>query len=181
MMPTHAKLSCKRHWLERHSVVAETHLMPSFTLGTASGTHVQPAISVSASLAFRTNQPELRGFTPRERTMYSLTILMQTLLWPSYMNPTMSPNNATMKPTPKAFASRLSPLRNKFSVSATTPCRGLPQLLLQNSGVKSSLSPYVSTDSEADHDAAEKRKPGRSGTSEGGSPDLWSRPYQLKE
>src|SRR5216110_2872649 len=69
MMPTHAKLSCKRHWLERHSVVPETHLMPSFTLGTASGTHAQRAISVSASLAFRTNQPELRGFTPRERTM----------------------------------------------------------------------------------------------------------------
>src|SRR5207244_12021141 len=68
--------------------------MPSFTLGTASGTHAQRAISVSASLAFRTNQPELRGFTPRERTMSSLTILMQTLLWPSYMNPTMSPNNA---------------------------------------------------------------------------------------
>src|SRR5436309_3518611 len=94
MMPTHAKLSCKRHWLERHSVVPETHLMPSFTLGTASGTHAQRAISVSASLAFRTNQPELRGFTPRELSMSSLTILMQTLLWPSYMNPTMSPNNA---------------------------------------------------------------------------------------
>jgi hypothetical protein len=34
-------------------------------------------------------------------------------------------SNQRMKPTPKAFASRLSPFRNAFSVFATTPCRGL--------------------------------------------------------
>src|SRR6266513_2341597 len=101
MMPTHAKLSCKRHWLERRSLVPETHLMPSFTWGTASGTHAQRAISVFASLAFRTNQPELRGFMPRERTMSLLTILMQTLLWPSYMNPTMSHNHAMQLTAPR--------------------------------------------------------------------------------
>jgi hypothetical protein len=30
-----------------------------------------------------------------------------------------------MKPTPKAFASRLAPFPNKLSVIATTPRRGL--------------------------------------------------------
>ena len=37
-------------------------------------------------------------------------------------------SNQTMKP--------MAPPRNAFSVFATTPCRGLPQLLLQNSWVK---------------------------------------------
>ena len=35
------------------------------------------------------------------------------------------PPNQMMKPTPKAFASRLAPLRNKFRVFATDPARGL--------------------------------------------------------
>ena len=34
-------------------------------------------------------------------------------------------SNQSMKPTPKAFVSRLSPFDNKFSVFATAPCRGL--------------------------------------------------------
>jgi hypothetical protein len=34
-------------------------------------------------------------------------------------------SNQSMKPTPKAFASRLAPLRNKFSVFAMVLCRGL--------------------------------------------------------
>ncbi|SRR6266481_1872668 len=34
-------------------------------------------------------------------------------------------SNQTMKPTPKVFANRLAPLRNNFSVFATTPCRDL--------------------------------------------------------
>jgi hypothetical protein len=33
----------------------------------------------------------------------------------------MGPPNQSMKPTPKVFASRLAPLRNKFSVFATIP------------------------------------------------------------
>lgn len=36
------------------------------------------------------------------------------------------PSNQSMKPTPKAFANRLVPLRNKFILFATTTCRGLP-------------------------------------------------------
>src|SRR5437588_6315944 len=39
---------------------------------------------------------------------------------------TQKPPHPSHKPTPKAFASRLAPLRNNFSVFATTPCRGLP-------------------------------------------------------
>src|SRR5204863_5400793 len=34
-------------------------------------------------------------------------------------------SNQSMKPTPKAFASRLAPLRRKISLFATPPCRGL--------------------------------------------------------
>jgi hypothetical protein len=34
-------------------------------------------------------------------------------------------SNLSMKPTPKAFASRLAPFRNELSVFATTPFRGL--------------------------------------------------------
>src|SRR6266487_4576214 len=94
MMPTHARILCRRRWLEQHSLVPETHLMLLFMSATASGTHAQPAILAFASLAFPTNQPELRGFMPRERAISSLTILMQTPLWPSYMNPPMSPNHA---------------------------------------------------------------------------------------
>jgi hypothetical protein len=43
-----------------------------------------------------------------------------------------SSSNRSMKPT--------APLRNKFSVFAMTPCRGLPQPLLQNGWVQASLS-----------------------------------------
>jgi hypothetical protein len=49
-------------------------------------------------------------------------------------------SNQSMKPTPKEFASSLAPLRYNFSLFAMTPCRGLPQLLLQNSWVRASLS-----------------------------------------
>jgi hypothetical protein len=40
------------------------------------------------------------------------------------VNPEMMPYQS-MKPTPKAFASRLAPLRNTFGVFATRPCDGL--------------------------------------------------------
>jgi hypothetical protein len=45
----------------------------------------------------------------------------------SYRKPVSSDKtpNQSMKPTPKAFASRLAPLRNQFSVFAMEPCRGL--------------------------------------------------------
>jgi hypothetical protein len=32
--------------------------------------------------------------------------------------------NQSLEPTPKGFASRLTPFRNECSVFATTPCRG---------------------------------------------------------
>jgi hypothetical protein len=44
---------------------------------------------------------------PRERIVSSLTISMQTLLWPSYMNPTMSPNHAMQLTAPACHASCL--------------------------------------------------------------------------
>jgi len=43
----------------------------------------------------------------------------------SYRCTHKKPSNQSMKPTPKAFASRLAPLRYNFSVFATAPCRGL--------------------------------------------------------
>jgi hypothetical protein len=46
--------------------------------------------------------------------------------WPVHRDvgiPTRS--NPSMKPTPKAFASGLAPLRCKSSELATAPCRGL--------------------------------------------------------
>src|SRR5438067_8975163 len=117
MMPTHAKPSCRRRWVEQHSPVYKTHLMPSFTLGTASGTHAQHATLALASLAFPTNQPELRGFMSRERIVSSLTISTQTLLWPSYMNPTMSPNHAMQLQAPRVMLAATDPQTHRQPAS----------------------------------------------------------------
>src|SRR5436309_3177720 len=64
----------------------------------------------SYSMVFRCACPRLHFF------MYHLV----ALLYPKR-------SNQSMKPT--------APPRNAFSVFATAPCRGLPQLLLQNSWV----------------------------------------------
>src|SRR6267142_1909008 len=127
MMRTHAKPSCRRRWVEQHSLVYETHLMPSFTLGTASGTHAQHATLALASLAFPMNQPELRGFMSRERIVSSLTISMQTLLWPSYMNPTMSPNHAMQLQAPRFTLAATDPQTHRQPARRVPP---VPDLVL---------------------------------------------------
>ena len=46
-------------------------------------------------------------------------------VWRPHRKMLLCRSNQSMKPTPKAFASRQAPLRNKPRVFATTPCRGL--------------------------------------------------------
>jgi hypothetical protein len=50
----------------------------------------------------------------------------KTKVTPKPMKKAFHTNHAIqLKPTPKEFASRPAPLREKFIVFATTPCRGL--------------------------------------------------------
>jgi hypothetical protein len=50
----------------------------------------------------------------------------KTKVTPKPMKKAFHTNHAIqLKPTPKAFASRLASLRHEFSVFAATPCRGL--------------------------------------------------------